>query len=251
MNLPPKIGTMLKEVFISLTFAIPVASFAFAEGFTPFPFEKVGALDDQSKLEVITGGTLGADVLEHREGAVLVFIGKPSDASNGVQEYSFNFNGRPATKFAEIAKNDRMDLCHALTEPRNYGSAEFEFPTNGRDPEENLAQARKHRDAWEQDLALEIVSGPRFIRIHLDKEFTRCYFLSCAGELGHEWIVSPELTKVLRRIAKSELKWIAVPNGLISQQAEQAGAGQPATKAADKAPVKDQPSTPTSKDGPR
>ena len=35
------------------------------------------------------------------------------------------------------------------------------------------------------------------------------------------------------------------------QEGEQAGAGQPATKPADKAPVKDQPSTPTSKDGPR
>ena len=35
------------------------------------------------------------------------------------------------------------------------------------------------------------------------------------------------------------------------QEAEQAGADQPATKPADKAPVKDQPSTPTSKDGPR
>ena len=35
------------------------------------------------------------------------------------------------------------------------------------------------------------------------------------------------------------------------RQAEQAGAGQPATKPADKPPVKDQPSTPTSKDLPR
>jgi hypothetical protein len=34
-------------------------------------------------------------------------------------------------------------------------------------------------------------------------------------------------------------------------RAEQAGAGQPATKPADKPAVKDQPSTPTSKDGPR
>jgi len=34
-------------------------------------------------------------------------------------------------------------------------------------------------------------------------------------------------------------------------KAEQAGADQPATKPADKAPVKDQPPTPTSKDGPR
>jgi hypothetical protein len=33
--------------------------------------------------------------------------------------------------------------------------------------------------------------------------------------------------------------------------AEQAGAGQPATKPADKPPLKDQPSTPTSKDAPR
>jgi hypothetical protein len=35
------------------------------------------------------------------------------------------------------------------------------------------------------------------------------------------------------------------------QRAEQAGADQPATKPADKPPVKDQPSTPTSKDVPR
>ena len=42
--------------------------------------------------------------------------------------------------------------------------------------------------------------------------------------------------------AKRELKmWIA----------EQAGADQPASRPADKAPVKDQPSTPTPKDGPR
>ena len=37
----------------------------------------------------------------------------------------------------------------------------------------------------------------------------------------------------------------------IDNKAEQAGADQPATKPADKPPVKDQPSTPTSKDGPR
>jgi hypothetical protein len=36
-----------------------------------------------------------------------------------------------------------------------------------------------------------------------------------------------------------------------SKDAEQAGADQPATKPADKPPVKGQPSTPTSKDGPR
>ena len=36
-----------------------------------------------------------------------------------------------------------------------------------------------------------------------------------------------------------------------SQEAEQAGADQPATQPADKLPVKDQPSTPTSKGGPR
>lgn len=40
-------------------------------------------------------------------------------------------------------------------------------------------------------------------------------------------------------------------NRLLTNETEQAGAGQPATKAADKAPTKDQPSTPTSKDGPR
>jgi hypothetical protein len=36
-----------------------------------------------------------------------------------------------------------------------------------------------------------------------------------------------------------------------TERAEQAGADQPATKTADKAPVKDQPSPPTSKDAPR
>jgi hypothetical protein len=249
MKLPPNIGTMLKEVFIALTFAILAASFAFAEGFTPFPFDKVGALDDHSKLEVITGGTLGVDVLEHWESAVLVFIGKRTVASNGVHQYSFNFDGRPATKFAQLTKNERGDLYEALTEPSNYGSAEHEFPINGRDPEENLAQERKYDEAWAQDLALEIVSGKTFVRVYLDKAFTRCYFVSCAGERSHDWIVSAELTKVLRRIAKSELKWIAIPNGLVNQQAEQAD--QPATKPADKPPVKGHPSTPTSKDGTR
>jgi len=38
---------------------------------------------------------------------------------------------------------------------------------------------------------------------------------------------------------------------LLTSEIEQAGADQPATKPADKPPVKDQPSTPTSKDGPR
>jgi len=37
----------------------------------------------------------------------------------------------------------------------------------------------------------------------------------------------------------------------MNNKGEQAGADQPATKPADKAPAKDQPSTPTSKDGPR
>ena len=38
---------------------------------------------------------------------------------------------------------------------------------------------------------------------------------------------------------------------LIQKHAEQTGAGRPATKPADKPPVKDQPSPPTPKDGPR
>jgi hypothetical protein len=45
-------------------------------------------------------------------------------------------------------------------------------------------------------------------------------------------------------------RWKRVESGL-KQKGEQAGADQPATKPADKPPVKDQPSTPTSKAGPR
>ena len=40
-------------------------------------------------------------------------------------------------------------------------------------------------------------------------------------------------------------------NRLLTKETEQAGADQPATKPADKSPVKDQPSTPTPKAGPR
>jgi hypothetical protein len=52
----------------------------------------------------------------------------------------------------------------------------------------------------------------------------------------------------LKRVPKNNIE----PKTAITQdKAEQAGADQPATKPADKTPVKIQPSTPTSKDGPR
>ena len=230
---------MLKEVFISLTLAMPTASFAYADGFAPLPFDIMGATDNHSKLELITGGSLGADVLEHWESAVLVFIGKRTVASNEVHPYSFNFDGRPAIKFAQLTKDDLGDLYEALSEPNNYGSAEHEFPIYGTDPEENRAQRTKYDEAWAQDLALEVVRDKRFVRVYLDKEFTRCYFVTCAGERSHDLIVSAELTKVLRRIAKSKLKWTDIPNGLVNKQADQAGVDQGAAKPSAKAPVKD------------
>jgi len=45
--------------------------------------------------------------------------------------------------------------------------------------------------------------------------------------------------------------WIEGKVSMKDEEGEQAGAGQPATKPADTPPVKDQPSTPTSKDGPQ
>ena len=44
---------------------------------------------------------------------------------------------------------------------------------------------------------------------------------------------------------------LAGARAIIEEEAEQAGADQPATRPADKAPAKDQPSTPTPKDAPR
>jgi hypothetical protein len=51
-----------------------------------------------------------------------------------------------------------------------------------------------------------------------------------------------------RRSRQDEMK---KKREILEQEAEQAGADQPATKFADKVPAKVQPSTPTSKDGPR
>jgi hypothetical protein len=50
-------------------------------------------------------------------------------------------------------------------------------------------------------------------------------------------------------IDDGQSSFVVIPQS--KPQAEQAGADQPATKPADKVPAKDQPSTPTSKDGPR
>ena len=65
-------------------------------------------------------------------------------------------------------------------------------------------------------------------------------------------------TSVLDSIcAQARYVWSIADDGkgrsflLIEYKGEPAGADQPATKPADKPPVKDQPSTPTSKDGPR
>ena len=127
-----------------------------------------------------------------------MFIGKRTVASNGVHPYSFNFDGRPAIKFAQLTKDDRGDLYEALSEPNNYGSAEHEFRTNGSDPEENRAQRTKYDEAWAQDLALEVVRGKTFVRVYLDKEFTRCYFVTCAGERSHDLIVSAGRIQTVR-----------------------------------------------------
>ena len=55
------------------------------------------------------------------------------------------------------------------------------------------------------------------------------------------------------RIQKTQdaIAELSIPDDRSKQDAEPAGAVQPATKPADKLPVKDKPSTPTSKDGPR
>ena len=54
--------------------------------------------------------------------------------------------------------------------------------------------------------------------------------------------VKPKIEQLLIRLSQRTTQ---------EHKAQQAGAGQPATKAADKPPVKDQPSTPTTKDFPR
>jgi len=57
--------------------------------------------------------------------------------------------------------------------------------------------------------------------------------------------MDPAITTRAKELAKKGYEWTAKLRKIES------GAGQPATKPADKAPVKGQPSTPTSKDGPR
>ena len=60
--------------------------------------------------------------------------------------------------------------------------------------------------------------------------------------------VSGELNRLREVLKRKDTK--AVPQALLPTKAER-GAAQPATKPTDKPPVKDQPSTPTSKDAPR
>lgn len=65
-----------------------------------------------------------------------------------------------------------------------------------------------------------------------------------------EYITKESDTNFIERINVSEvLWWIQLYRG--QHRTEKSGSGQPDTKPADKAPVKDQPSIPTTKDGPR
>ena len=76
--------------------------------------------------------------------------------------------------------------------------------------------------------------------IYGDRKFKLC---------GTPWAQPLRIPIIPIRIHMNSRDLIAV--GKITKRAEQRGAAQPATKPADKAPAKDQPSTPTSKDNPR
>jgi len=78
-----------------------------------------------------------------------------------------------------------------------------------------------------------------------------CAIIRCAWQLTRAYISTGQKEKALAMVnwlAEHESKTSLAP---VIKPAEQAGADQPATQPADKPPVKDQPSTPTSKDGPR
>ncbi len=89
-------------------------------------------------------------------------------------------------------------------------------------------------DLWTHDVKWDVVAWDEaHARVTLSKEITE----------------PEENTRTTLRLR------VTIPDTPIqvegTEKAEQAGADQPATKPADKPPVKDQPSTPTSKDAPR
>jgi hypothetical protein len=102
-----------------------------------------------------------------------------------------------------------------------------------------------------------VTKGKRFIG-YLKKVDDR-FILS--GESNQFLEDIDDLTKTIRDVGQTSyrvpLEWKMnelrklVLQADWTKKAQPAGAGQPATKPADKPPVKDQPSTPTSKDAPR
>ncbi len=71
------------------------------------------------------------------------------------------------------------------------------------------------------------------------------------GEISKRWLEQKTMMEKEQRESNTFFDSIARPDQQKSTEAEPAGADQPATQPADKAPAEVQPSTPTSKDHPR
>jgi hypothetical protein len=99
-----------------------------------------------------------------------------------------------------------------------------------------------------------IDSGEKEIHLHRILTPEQCAAINKG--IGHIRI-PPDKLPTRERVAVDSRGGVIQPKELvvirpsIQREVEQAGADQPATKPADKPPVKDQPSTPTSKDLPR
>ena len=205
----------LLAVVSAVNFAMFAPSLSYADDpvIEPIPFAKVGIQDDDlaGKFHLITGSISGADILVHGESACLVFVGRRTNHDHDFVRYSFNFDGRPASKYANLTKAHLGDLLAALRNPGNYAD-DREFEICGKNPDEVQAPGKEYDEVWAQDLALEIADIRTFVRIYFDKDFTRCYYVSSSGERGQDWKISEGLGKILRSVAKeSEGKWIEIP----------------------------------------
>ncbi len=187
-------------------------------------------------------------------------------APTGHKQSKFNLTSLQPRRWAHIKRSTDMNtirtlywalffvvgILHAEPSPNLPGGnsiSTFMKEIPGTTLMENGCYLRDATGAWQQ-------FSVGYLRLKGGNEATFVPILSLPDLVDDEYTVRVDSGVLRIGTKKTKKKVLAlhlidICPAVITTEVEQAGAAQPATKPADRPPVKDQPSTPTSKDGPR
>jgi hypothetical protein len=190
--------TVARIMILALTMAwlIPLTLSCNSKGaeevFVPFEFQKIGVAPGNMRLffHSLTGSEIGGSTLAASGKAALIELEAPDNRE--LCGFSFAFDEKVIKRHRAIELSQARELLRELRLTEAYGENKYDH-----------SNVEVYRKEWANPIAIELSDGSRFLRVYFDRTFSHCYYVSCTGEVGHEWLLEPRITKILKALSNS------------------------------------------------